>query len=197
MLSQRGNIIVGTNDTFDSQFEEGVISEESVQGQLLARTFGGDRNHLDRLIDKSLAGTPSEEDGTKQFGKTRRYPIGTVAVVEFGDARYFLPAFTKMSAGRPPHVNSTIEWLQISLARTWEAISQAGQREPVHLPVIGSHLARLGVSRTLLIQMIVLSFIAADPRRVASHLTVYVNPADENTVDMAVLDEWLRGVCAV
>jgi len=45
--------------------------------------------------------------------------------------------------------------------------------------------------------MILLSFIAAETRgRVASNLTLYVSPDDWEIVDMAVLDDWLRGLCA-
>jgi hypothetical protein len=66
------------------------------------------------------------------------------------------------------------------------------------MPILGSEFARLGVSKTLLIEMTVLSFIAASQRdAIASSLTVYVHPRDQDIVDMAVLDEWLRGLCAV
>lgn len=195
VLAQTGNVIVGANDTFDTQFDEGVISRQSLQGQLLERIFNGDRTELDRQIEETLAGVPAAVDDTKRFGKARRYEIGTVARVSHGDTRYFLTAFARMSSDSPPRVRSTVEWLQVSLARLWNVVDAAGQREPVHAPVIGSHLARLGVSRTLLIQMIVLSFIAAESR--SASLTVWVSEKDAEVVDMAELDEWLRGLCAV
>jgi hypothetical protein len=100
-----------------------------------------------------------------------------------------------MSSDQPPRVQSTIELLQISLARLWPTVDAAGQREAVHVPVLGSNLARLKVSRTLLIHLIVLSFIASEAR--SSSLTVWVHEADSDVVDMAELDEWLAGLCAV
>lgn len=93
-------------------------------------------------------------------------------------------------------MRASIEDLEIALARTWQAINAAGQREPVHAPVMGSHLARLGVSRTLLIQMIVLSFIAATRAGAPSTLTVWISPRDRDVVDVIVLEDWLRGLCA-
>jgi antiphage defense system Thoeris ThsA-like protein len=197
VLKQSGNVIVGTNDTLDTQSEAEVISRASVQGQLLERVFSGDRDELDRQIDASICDVTGVEDTHKQFGKTARYPIGTVAVVRFGGARYFLPAFARMSATLPAHGQATIEDLQVALASTWKAINAGGQREPVHAPIVGSHLARLGVSRTLLAQMLILSFIAATRSGGASSLTVWVAPQDRDIVDMVVLDEWLRGLCAV
>jgi hypothetical protein len=196
VLDQDGDVIVGANDTFDTRFEDDVISPASVQGQLLAGVFGGDCAEFDGQISHSLANVAGTEDADKQFGKRVRYPIGTVAVARRGNTRYFLPAFARMSAALPAHVGATIEDLQVALACTWRAINMAGQREPVHAPVVGSHLARLGVSRTLLAQMIILSFIAATRSGGPSSLTVWIAPQDRDIVDMVVLDDWLRGLCA-
>lgn len=196
VLQQDGNVVIGANDTFDTQLENDIISPRSVQGQLLQRIFTGARIELDRQIATSIAGVTGTEDPAKQFGNRVRYPIGTVAVVRHGNSRYFLPAFTHMSATLPAHVSCTIEDLQVALAGTWRAINAAGQREPVHTPIIGSHLARLGVSRTLLIEMIVLSFIAASRSGGPPSLTIWIAPADRDIVDLLVLDEWLRGLCA-
>jgi Thoeris protein ThsA, Macro domain len=197
VLAQEGNVIVGANDTFDTQLEQDVISHASVQGQLLQRVFDGDRADLDRQIEASVVSVAGCADDTKLFGKHVRYPIGTVAVARRGRARYFLPAFTHMSATLPAHVSSTIEDLEVALAGTWRAINAAGQREPVHAPIIGSHLARLGVSRTLLTQMIILSFIAATRTGGPSRLTIWIAPQDRDVIDMVVLDDWLHGLCAV
>jgi hypothetical protein len=195
VLDQVGNVVVGANDTFDTQFEDDVISRASVQGQLLERVFCDERGELDRQIQTSIATVDGSQDHNKDFGKRVRYPIGTVAVVRSADSRYFLPAFTRMSATLPAHVSSTIEDLEIALAGTWRAINIAGQREPVHAPILGSHLARLGVSRTLLTQ-IALSFIAATRKGGPSSLTIWIAYQDRDIVDMVVLDDWLRGLCA-
>lgn len=196
LLEQTGNVVVGVTDTFDTELEGGVISPRSVQGQLLTRAFGGDRAELDAAISRAVAADKGVEDPTKQFGKRSRFPIGTVAVVERGEARYFLPVFTRMSSDLPPRVSSSVEDLYVALARTWNAVDDGGHREPVHSAVMGSNLARLGLTRTLLIQVLVLSFIASSRRGGPPRLTVWVHDGDRDTVDLQMLDEWLRGLCA-
>lgn len=195
ILEQNGNVIVGSNDAFDTQLEDEVISANSLQGQLLLKVFEGDRAELDSQIEGSLATIEGLLDSTKTFGKRYRYPIGTVALVRRGRARYFLPAFAQMSAGMPANVRASIEDLEIALARTWQTINAAGQHEPVHAPIVGSRLARLGVSRTLLAQMIILSFIAATRSGGPTSLTLWISPHDRDDVDVLVLDDWLRGLC--
>jgi hypothetical protein len=91
VLDQRGNVIIGAADTFDTDFADDIISPASVQGQLLTSTFAGDRVELDRQIEASVGA--GEHDAAKTFGKRGRHPIGTVTVVRAGESRFFLPAF--------------------------------------------------------------------------------------------------------
>ncbi len=197
VLSQDGNVVLGSNDTFDTSLSDGIISPKSVQGQLLQRTFGGDVGALDSQIATSLTEVTPTADPDKTFGKTDRYPIGTVAIAVEGNARYFLPAIAKMSAGTPPHTRASVEGVQMALTKAWEAVGRAGQRDPVHAPIVGSHLARLGLSHTWLVQMMVLSFVAVTKRDSGiSSLTIWVAENDSATVDLAALDDWLRALCA-
>jgi hypothetical protein len=55
VLAQEGNVVLGSNDVFDTSLSDEIISPRSVQGQLLQRTFDGDASHLDEQITSSLA----------------------------------------------------------------------------------------------------------------------------------------------
>jgi hypothetical protein len=197
VLAQEGNVVLGSNDTFDTSLSNDIISPKSVQGQLLQRVFAGDIDALDGQISTSLAEVTPVADPDKTFGKTDRYPIGTVAIVAKGNARYFLPAIAKMSAGTPPHTRASVEGVQMALTKAWEAVGRAGQRDPVHAPIVGSHLARVGLSHTWLAQMMILSFVAVTKKDSgSSSLTIWVADGDAATVDLAALDDWLRALCA-
>jgi hypothetical protein len=197
VLGQQGNVVLGANDTFDTNLSGDIIHAASVQGQLLQRVFDGDLQDLDDQITTSLAGVVPVPDLTKTFGKTDRDPIGTVAVVRKGRTRYFLPAIASMSATKPPRTNATVDELQTALTRAWEAVGRGGQREPVHAPIMGSHLARVGLTRTLLIQVMVISFIAVTKRDSgSSSLTIWVAERDAIELDFAALESWLRDLCA-
>jgi hypothetical protein len=197
VLDQQGNIVIGSNDVFDTDLADEIISAASVQGQLLQNVFGGDLIELDRQISRSLDGIQCVHDADKVFGKQERYAIGIVAMAKKGEARYFLPAIATMSAHRPPHTSATITGVQTALTEAWQAIGKGGQREAVHAPIVGSHLARLGLSRTWLVQMMVLSFVAVATKESGSaKLTIWVAEQDAHVVDFATLDDWLRALCA-
>lgn len=196
LLEQENNVVVGVSDAFDTATDAGVISPQSLQGQLLARIYSQDRSAFDADLETALAGHPSTRDESKTFGKSDRYPLGTAAVVNKGRQRFFLLAYTRMPSTPPAEVECTVGDLELALVELWRAVRASGQNETVHLPIVGSHLARLGLSRTLLVQMIVLSFVAVSARgQVTSSLKIWVRPEDREHVDMAALRPWLKAVC--
>jgi hypothetical protein len=197
VLKQTGNVVIGSNDVFDTDLSDEIISPTSVQGQLVQKVFGGDVAELDRQIDHSLGGVEFTTDGDKVFGKRNRYRIGTVAMARHGGTRYFLPAMATMSPHHPPHVTTTIVGVQTAMTEAWQTIGMGGQREPVHAPIVGSNLGRLGLSRTWIVQMMVLSFVAVAKKEGGSaSLTIWVAEQDASDVDLAALDDWLRALCA-
>lgn len=188
LLTQHGNIVIGVTDVFDTEIGD-VIAPASVQGQFQARHFPN-RDELESEIAAGLATVPYETDTAKLRGKNRRYPIGTVVVARRGDDRFFLSAYTRMSAELT--AQSDICRLTSALERCWSSIRTRGQHEAVHMPVIGSRYARTGLPRALLIQFIVLSFI--DEERKASltnHLHVHIASRDADDIDFVVLENWL------
>ena len=56
LFGQKGQLVVGFSDTFDTDTtDDRIINSTSVQGQLLSGIFGGNRAELDSLLDAALA----------------------------------------------------------------------------------------------------------------------------------------------
>lgn len=191
LLEQNGNIIIGCPDTFDTEIGD-VISATTIQGQFQAIIFP-EREKLDSAINNSLENRRCEIDEEKPFGKQSRYPIGTVAEVEHNGNKYFLVAYTRMR--NDMRVESDICMLSTSLNKCWEAIRTRGQHKPVHMGIIGSGMARIGLSRALLLQFIVLSFVDAERKEsLTKHLTIHIHENDIDCVDFVDLEAWLNGL---
>ncbi|MFE2523936.1 macro domain-containing protein [Streptomyces sp. NPDC059382] len=168
LLAQRGShLVVGFTDTFDTATDQDiVINQASIQGQLVARMYDGNRARLDRdlraaLRDVRPAGKESRTD--KHRGKLVRYPVGTVAVLRLPETRVFALAYSRM--GNDLVARSSPPELSRSLDRLWDALRTHGQLAPVALPLVGSGLARLdGTRHETLLRMIVESFVEASRR---------------------------------
>jgi len=194
LFEQEGHLIVGMSDTFDTETPR-VISAHSVQGQFLAREYGGDRTRLDTDLDTALrdvAISGTESRTSKSLGKLARYPIGTVAVLGTVQRHFFCVAYTSMS--NKLVAQATVEGIWRSLACVWKEVRDEGQLDRVSIPIVGSGLARLSaqLSNADLVRLIVLSFLAASRERIVSrHLQIVIHPGDAEHIDLRELADIL------
>lgn len=195
LFKQDDHLVIGVNDVFDTQLGE-IIKAESVQGQFLHRVYGGDFTKLDQEIHVALI--PYQEktvvDRAKSVGKNLRYPIGTTITLGNVNKRYFLTAYSTMSADLicTGSADSIIE----SLDCLWDEIRKRGQGYPISMPIIGSDLARTGLNRMVLIKLIAGSFILASKRKfITKELTITIHPNDIEQVNLYEIHDFLKTVC--
>jgi hypothetical protein len=175
------NLVVGFADTLDTVTEnDAVISRASVQGQLLDRVYGGDRAQLDRALSQALAGVQPlvvESARDKPRGKRRRYAVGTVATLPQDGRRVF--ALVLCRQDRDLVTRSSAGELRLALERLWESVRKQGLLRPVAMPLVGSGLARVALSREQLMIMIIDTFLrSCAAERSAPELRIVLLPAD-------------------
>jgi hypothetical protein len=195
IFSFEGAIIVGSNSTFDTQISRELIAGNSIQGQFTKKYYG-DHIPLDAELNSALAGVPSETL-TGRRTKLQRYPLGTVAKLSpKGKTAYFLSI---------THINehgvasgASFEDLKQALAKLWVFIGEQGLKEPLVMPVLGSGFARLTQPRSVIIQEIVNSFIAACHEKTFCDKLIIVLAANDvlkHEVGFNALSEYLHHVC--
>ena len=190
ILEQKGSIVIGTSDTFDTELGE-IINANSLQGQLLTKVYQSDKNTLDLDINNALKDVIAVVDSTKSYGKKERYPIGTVASVQRNNNRYFLLAFNKMLSNKK-QVTTDIGEFWASLSQCWDSIRGNGHHGDVHVPIIGTKFARTGLPQNIVVQLIIMSFMISTRREeVAPSLTVHVHKKDIDNIDFVALKGWL------
>jgi hypothetical protein len=175
------NLVVGFADTFDTVTDNDmVISRASVQGQMLDRVYGGDRAQLDRALNQALGAVPPvvvESARDKPRGKRRRYAVGTVATLPLDGRRVF--ALVHCRQDRDLVTRSSAEELRHALERLWETVRKQGMLRPVAMPLVGSGLARVALSREQLMKMIIGTFLRSSAgERSAPELRIVLQPAD-------------------
>ncbi|MFJ3795775.1 macro domain-containing protein [Streptomyces sp. NPDC090088] len=198
LLARDSQLIIGFTDTFDTDTADGVvISPSSVQGQFQNRFYPHLLSNLDADLSAALEHreiTSCETRENKSRGKLARYPIGTVAILNLPGKRIFCVAYGRM--GNDYIVKSNVDDLWKSLSRTWEAIRQHGNLQPVAISVIGSEMARVtALNRESLLKMIILSFIAHSRERIVTKsLHVVIHPNDFTDFDMLEIRAFLRSL---
>ncbi|MBE9108824.1 hypothetical protein IQ273_05255 [Nodosilinea sp. LEGE 07298] len=192
IFQEKGHLVVGFNDVFDTEIGE-IIAEPSVQGQFLLKVYKSEKIKLDTDIEEALK-THKErgkEDLSKLKGNQRRYPIGTTISLGNFDRRYFLVAYGSM--GNDLKIQSNADCIWHSLSNLWEQVRLKGHGEQISIPVIGSNLARTNLPRVVLVKLIITSFLIGSKEEfIARKLTIVIPPQDLEYVNLYDLEDFLK-----
>ncbi|MCB8913354.1 hypothetical protein KUG88_24855 [Rhodococcus rhodochrous] len=193
IFDQDDHLVIGTCDTFDTEPPH-IIARTSLQALALDRLYGGDINALNADLDAALSSVASTETINKP-GKTIRYPLGTVAVVDHPPRKVFFVGYTKMDAHN--NAQGTPDGLWVSLNSLWGAVSKYGNGRAVSMPVIGGGLSRMSsiVPTQDSIRFTILSFMfASRNKKVCDELRIIVQPRDYEKLDRLELQAFLTSL---
>jgi hypothetical protein len=193
MLAETAHLVIGTNDTFDTETPN-IISLDSLQGQALQKLYGGDLRGLDAQLAAALAGKPTV--GTiKKTGKQTRYGVGAIATVKHAARLIFFLAYSEMDANNTAH--STPDKVWKSLLLLWDEVSKTGNGGTVSIPVIGGGQARLSsiLPAQDAIRFTLLSFMfASRGEKICDELRIVVRPDDYKRLDRLELQSFLSSL---
>lgn len=195
ILKQPTHLVIGTNDTFDTETPI-IIDGNSLQGQALRVLYGDNRNELDTQLDAALAGK-SIIGIINKLGKQSRYGIGTIATLTHSPRLIFFLAYCEMDANN--NASSTPDCVWKSLNMLWGEVSRRGNGGTISMPVIGGGHARLSnvVPAQDSIRLMVLSFMfASRGSRVSEELRIVVQKADYKKLDRLELQSFLSSLRA-
>lgn len=195
IFEEKGNLVIGFNDVFDTELGE-VISKSSIQGQFLKRVYENKQDELDVDIETVLQEHISDRslDPDKNRGKAWRYPIGTTITLVYNQRLYFLTAYGYMKNDLTVESNS--ESISKSLDKLWQEVRRKSNGVNVAIPIIGSELARSGLSRMQLSKLIITSFVLESKKRfITRKLTLMIYPKDLDSVDFYELQLFIKSIC--
>ncbi|GGL14679.1 hypothetical protein Sme01_18530 [Sphaerisporangium melleum] len=194
------HLVIGFSDTFETNTKDDfLVARRSIQGQLVQRLYAGDHRTLDRALRTALNGRPytAETRATKRYGKLRRYPIGTVAVIPHSGRRLFAVAYSMVNE-HGVHATSSLPALRESLEHLWAAVREKAQHRPVSIAVVGSGLARIrNVDHVSLIMLITETFMSAQSSgRITDELRIIVHPNNASALDLPAVDNMIAATIA-
>src|SRR5208282_5346605 len=150
------------NEFFDSKLGK-PVSDKSVHGIFLQKCFGGYSEPFDKQVDAQLSGIEYDEVA-KVEGKSKRYPIGTTALITVNEDRYVAFAFAKTDPDScKAYADVTMMW--VALNKLWQRVRIESGGHAVNLPLVGSGLSGLGLPIRDLLNLIILSAITETKSR--------------------------------
>jgi hypothetical protein len=193
ILDEECHLVIGTNDTFDTQTPV-IIAKSSLQGQMLESLYGGDVDELDRQISLALA-AHAPISTVPKAGKQQRYGTGTVATLKHGPRLLFLLAYCELDEKNVARSSPNTIWS--SLQALWKEVANRANGGAIAIPAVGGGQARVSnlMPAQDAIRLIVLSFMfASRAEKLCDELRIVVRPSDFKTLDRLELQSFLSSL---
>jgi Domain of unknown function (DUF6430) len=196
IFKEKGAKIISLNTTFDTDVDNGIIAEDSLQGQFTRKFYNSVQDFDKELNVQILEHSVIEEVNSKKRGKTKRYELGTVIQVRPRGQLFYLVAIADFN--EQGVAQSSFDTLKVCLRKTWKYIGQCGETDPIIIPLMGSGRARLTTKRITIAQEIIRSFVeACASKKCCEKFTVIISPDDYRKHDLNLyeLGEFLKFIC--
>ncbi len=186
LFKEAGDLVISSNTTFDTSVASGLIAPDSLQGQLALNVFGGNTAEIDKQLDAGLQNVPYT-DRVGAPGKTREFPIGTVAKVGVPRKNYYFVAMSRLNDQGT--AKSTVRGVEDALEGVWKFVADQGELRTLVLPLMGTGRGRLAVPRKKMIERIAQSFADASKDKVFSNrLVIVVRPDDAERFELNLFE---------
>lgn len=146
LFKQKGIIVIGVNEYFDTHVGHGVVSSVSLHGKFINKYFYDRTDELYKKITDSLVEqgiVPVEKDCSRrtEYGRKIKYPIGSCAKIRDDENTYILVALSHFDENDKAHLERT-EYNTV-IGKLMDFLANNAEANEVHMPILGSGLTRL------------------------------------------------------
>ena len=194
IFSQKADIVISTNTTFDTTTENRFISPASIQGQLYR--YYDKIGHLDSEIENALIGIEPKEILSRTKTKRKRYPYGTIIKLNHQNFFSYWVAMADVNESGKP--SSSFVILQECLERLWDYILTSGHMDRIAVPILGSGKTGINENRVKLLKEIIFSFVAfSREKKITEELVICIHPNDffSHSIDLDYINKYLEYIC--
>lgn len=136
---QPGLKVIAFNEYFDTQVDNKIIAEQSLNGIFIKKHLDVSVSELDQYI-KDYAFEPSDirkPNPTRNLGKKERYQLGTICMYK----NFLLTAFSKFDNDNKA-ILTMPEYLEF-LINFWDKVNNIYAQQSVSAPIFGSGITRI------------------------------------------------------
>ena len=185
--------VIPTNSYFRTIMEGDYVSPESVQGAFQLKYFKDNLQELDNLIQKNLMQQKIEGQKCVDIhGDVMKYPLGTVAKVDYNSKHYYFVAINDVNMYGKPE-NQGYANIDIAFKGLLDTIKLLGHCDDLAMPLIGTGRAAI---RPATIERVIegtINYFESSEDKIARKLTICIRPKDylEGRVDMKKIMKYL------
>lgn len=195
IFQEPGLKVIAFNDYFDTQVDNIIIAECSLNGVFIKKHLGVPVSELDSHIEHYSyeAGEILGSNTERKQGKKIRYQIGTVCVYK----EFLLTAFSKFDDSNKA-VLTMPEYLEF-LINFWDKVNNVYAQQSVSTPIFGSGITRIkghkNISDEDLLKIMLWTFRISEMRfKYPARLTVVIHKDKIDKINLLDIKSVKNGV---
>jgi len=145
LFKQDGLKAIAFNEYFDTQVDEIIISSRSLNGTYIKKYFRNTTSLLDDKIENYDFDESEyiEINNKRKKGKTKKYSLGTICVVD----DFILTAFSRFDEDNKAYLTMP-DYLSF-LITFWDKVNKIYAQRDVSVPIFGSGITRIKEHRNI------------------------------------------------
>ena len=194
LFDQNGLRGIGATEFFESEI--GVpVAKGSLLGKLLIKDFIGEFEEFDKQLEKQLKGCAQDIEHTyyeaeKPVGKKEKFPIGTTALIKFGNDKYIIFANAR-TVLKTCKAESDVKTMWMAMCGLWEGARNKAGGVPLNVPLIGDGISGVGLPPRDLLNLIILSAITATKvKKITSVIRIILHPSQFKEIDLRAVKQY-------
>jgi len=195
IFEQTGLKAIAFNEYFDTQVDNKIIAEESLNGIFINEYIEAPVSELDSHIDNYAFEHNDilERNLNRKLGKNDRYKIGTICVYK----DYLLTAFSKFDENNNAMLTMP-EYLEF-LINFWDKVNNVYAQRNVSTPIFGSGITRIKGHKTIsdedLLKIMLWTFRISEMRfKYPARLTVVIHKDKIGKINLLDIKSARNGV---
>lgn len=195
IFKQQGWKVIAFNEYFDTQVDNVVIAQNSLNGVFITNHLGAPVAQLDRYIEQYNfeAGDVIGNNDTRKIGKRTRHRIGTICVYK----DYVLTAFSKFDENNRAQLTMP-EYLEF-LINFWDKVNSVYAQQSVSTPIFGSGITRIKRHKSIgdedLLKIMLWTFRISEMRfKYPARLTIVIHKDKIDRINLLGIKSTRNGV---
>lgn len=195
IFQQPGLKVIAFNEYFDTQVNNQIISEHSLNGIFIKKYLGVPVSVLDQHIENYAFDSSEilENNSSRKLGKKVRFQIGTICVYK----DYLLTSFSKFDANNMARLTMP-EYLEF-LINFWDKVNKVYAQQSVSTPIFGSGITRLqghkNISDEDLLKIMLWTFRISEMRfKYPARLTIVIHKDKIDQINLLDIKSVRNGV---
>ena len=184
IFTQPGLKAIAFNEYFDTQVDDKIISKNSLNGIFIESHSNIEKPELDKLIDEyPFDDDDIIEDGIERSGKSKKYKLGTVCILN----DYLMVAFSKFD-NKNKAVLTMPEYLEF-LINFWDNVNRVYSQKDVSVPIFGTGITRIkehkNISDENLLKIMLWTFRISEMRfKYPAKLTIVIHKDKIDSINL-------------